>query len=301
MAVSRLCCGWESLQFKLHICLRTCIGFNVVTPKNISIPRIFLIFILALLVIVYAHGFFKLDDISHLGMSGLYFLAVAKLVSEKKKEISYQTSLLSGLTGLVLLAGVLGLAFVFGEFEVFWRMMPFVCGFGLVFLVSQFNLRLFWKELVILFFLGAPKLIIGAIYNPSALTAKASSLMLWYLGFDAVIVDKIYVMLPTGGIKVYEGCSGLETVCYTLGLAVVLMLIYPVAGRWFQASIPIVAIGIGFVVNLIRVVLLAILNAYDYKDAFVYWHERNGSLIFGMVAVLALGAFHYFLPQPAET
>jgi exosortase/archaeosortase family protein len=55
------------------------------------------------------------------------------------------------------------------------------------------------------------------------------------------------------------------------------------------------AIVTGFLVNVVRVSLMAILAAASKPEAFDYWHEGDGSLIFGMIAVGIFGLFYMFL------
>jgi len=43
---------------------------------------------------------------------------------------------------------------------------------------------------------------------------------------------------------------------------------------------PIVAVLVAFVVNGVRVALMAILVAYSSQEAFEYWHTGTGSEIF---------------------
>ena len=273
------------------------IMIKTLTSKSISISPFLPLFLISVSLALYANAFLRLDDIAHLGMSMLYFIAISKLLLSKHQEQGkkYQTSLASASCG-VLILGLTGWLMLNYSSENFWRAMPLVSGFGLTFIVSKFQSLKYWRELLILFFLGLPKLLIAAFYDPSPLTAKISGLALYYTGLEARVVEQVYVMLPTGGVKVFEGCSGLESVCYTLGLSVVCLMIYPVSRRMFYWIVPVVAIAIGFFVNIIRVALLAILNAWQYKSAFIYWHEGDGSLIFGMIAVFVFAAFYYFLP-----
>jgi exosortase/archaeosortase family protein len=65
--------------------------------------------------------------------------------------------------------------------------------------------------------------------------------------------------------------------------------------------LPIVAVIVGFIVNGVRVTLMAILVDRGNQAAFDYWHLGNGSLIFSMVAVFILGGICYFILDRAET
>jgi exosortase/archaeosortase family protein len=58
--------------------------------------------------------------------------------------------------------------------------------------------------------------------------------------------------------------------------------------------VPLVAIISAFVVNAARVALLAVLVSLSQPEAFKYWHEGSGSVIFSMIAVFIFGLFCWF-------
>lgn len=281
--------------------------------KSISLNKIpkfkyIVLILLAALLAVYVKALLQIDDVAHLGISALYFLAVGKLVAENSRKISFQTNLISIAIGVILLALILWQATNLGSFsknlngisDIFLRMMPFLSAVSIVFIAFGGRFAKHWRELTILFFLAAPRLIISSVYDPSPLTAKAASLILWYSGFDVQIKESVYVLLPKGGVKVFEGCSGVESMCYTLGLSVILLILYPLPSRVLRFITPIVAVLIGFWVNTGRVSLLALLQNWQQSEAFVYWHDGDGALVFGIISVALLGLFYYFLPIQTE-
>ena len=61
--------------------------------------------------------------------------------------------------------------------------------------------------------------------------------------------------------------------------------------NWQQKIwLTITAILIGFIINGIRVTLMAALVALSDLEGFTYWHVGNGSLIFSAISVLIFGA-----------
>jgi exosortase/archaeosortase family protein len=62
--------------------------------------------------------------------------------------------------------------------------------------------------------------------------------------------------------------------------------------------LPIVASLIAFIVNGIRVAILATLAANP--ESLEYWHKGEGSLIFSMIGVTILGLFCFFLLRQGE-
>jgi cyanoexosortase A len=101
-------------------------------------------------------------------------------------------------------------------------------------------------------------------------------------------------MLPTGIVEVYKGCSGMKIILDMWGLAALLLVIFPTNGRQ-KILVPVAATFIGFAVNLVRVVIMAILLAFDNQTAFEYWHEGDGSLVFSMISVLIFGLFCFLM------
>jgi cyanoexosortase A len=156
----------------------------------------------------------------------------------------------------------------------------------------------YWQELFLLFFLGAPELVLSPLIDVSGFTAQFSAFILWYLGFD-VSRQGVYITLPQGGVEVFAGCSGLESMTHLLSLAVVYLLMFPTS--WIKkVLVPVVAVSLAFVVNGLRVALMAVLAVSSNSEAFEYWHTGSGSAIFSMIAVLIFGLFCLFLMRQEE-
>lgn len=65
--------------------------------------------------------------------------------------------------------------------------------------------------------------------------------------------------------------------------------------NWEKFTVPIVAIIIGFIVNAIRVALLAIFSSKLDEKVFDYWHSQEGALIFVVISVILFGLFYSLL------
>jgi cyanoexosortase A len=264
--------------------------------KNI---QIWILVLAGALVTMYLTLTWKSGDVSHLGMSVLYLLSMASLLWEKR----YRLNLKSGASSKVIGASLIVLALFTSTSQAdspFLRLFPFISALGLSLFASDFKgLKQYWRELLILFFLGVPSLLLSSpLTDISPVTAKFSAFLLWYLGFQ-VILQGVYIILPTGIVKVYSGCSGMEAMTYLLGLAVIFLVMFPTR-RSNTIVLPIVAVILGFVVNGVRVALMAVLVAHSHLKTFNYWHEGDGSLIFGMIGVLLFGLFCLFLLRQEE-
>ncbi|WP_253274466.1 cyanoexosortase A [Nostoc sp. PCC 7107] len=247
----------------------------------------------------------KAGDDSHLGIIVLSLFAVVSLLGDKKHKLKLESDIISSVIGTVLIAIVLWYSTHFPPgklFAVYTHVAPFFAALGISLLASGLKgLKQYWQELAILFFASVPKVLIFALLNVkplSVLTAKLSTLILWYAGFEVYLQD-VYINLPTGGIKVAENCAGIEWICHLLGLSVIGLLMFP-PERKKRILVPIVAVIIAFIVNAVRVAVLAVIAANQHQQAFKFWHVGDGSLIFGMITVILFGIFYWFLLNPPE-
>lgn len=240
----------------------------------------------------------KLGDLAHFWMSIVFWCAVGSLLWDKQdilKQSEAKSDLLSIVAGTILIAFILfKSAMVSSKFDPFLRLAPFLSGLGLSLIAVGFqDLKQYWRELVILFFHGIPSVItapLGGIITP--ITAKAAYYSLWYVGFN-VASEGNYVALPTGRVFVNDGCSGMEAMNYLLGLSVVCLLMFPTKQN--KGLVIAVAVAFGFIVNVFRVAGMALLVASNRLDLFKYWHEGEGSLVVGMIAVILFGIFYQYM------
>ncbi|MEA5507353.1 cyanoexosortase A [Halotia wernerae UHCC 0503] len=241
-------------------------------------------------------------DPSHLGMSVLFLLAVASILNEKYKSLTLKSGIFSSFLGALIIAFVLWQSATLANSKllaIFTHVSPFISALGLALLASGLKgLKQFWQELTIMFFLGIPKLLLSYPIDISPLTAKFSAFLLWYSGFE-VSLQGFYINLPTGSIKVYSGCSGAELISHLLGIAVICLLMFPLE-RKKVILVLLVAITSAFIINGIRVALLAIIIAKQNIQAFDYWHEGDGSRLFGIFGVLMFGLFYLFMLRQQE-
>lgn len=272
---------------------------DLASIKRLKKPHFWLLAIAAGLVAINLTLTWRAGDVAHLGMSILFWIAIASILWEKRQSLSFETNLFSRILGVLLMAGIL-LASTSLADENIIRVLPFISALGLGILASGFKgLKQYWQELTILFFLGVPSVLLSTpMTDISPITARFSAFILWYSGF-AVSRQGVYISLPKGTIEVYAGCSGIEAMTYLLGLAVIFVVMFPTNLNQ-KILVPIVGVTLGFVVNGFRVALMAVLVASSNPKAFEYWHEGDGSLIFGMISVLLFGFFCLLLLRQAE-
>ncbi|MGF1514176.1 MAG: cyanoexosortase A [Elainellaceae cyanobacterium] len=267
----------------------------------LTIPRSIPLGVAVGLAAIYLAYVWQLGDKAHWGMSIIFGLAILSLLwdrTSQKPESQTETPMPRPLRfavglGVASIAAILALSIRFSESEVFIRLMPPMSGIGVALLAAGFRgLMVYWQELALLFFLGVPGVVFSLIQDISPITARFSALLLWYVGFDPQ-VNGVYLMLGERAIEVWEGCSGAESICYMIGIAAVCLALYPVKSRLFQVVAILAAAFLGFLINGIRVALMAFLISKENIDAFLYWHEGDGSLLFGIGSVVLFGLIYW--------
>ena len=257
--------------------------------KRISIGSPFLLLVLgAAIIAIHLTLSFKTGGSDRQITSGLFWSTAAYLIWERQDKLEFQSGLVASLLGALLLSLLLLKSSGYSE-ESFLIGYPFIAGIALALIAAGFRgLRTYWRELVLLFFSGIPEVLLTKLADPAPLTAHFASSILWYSGF-AVTQSGIYLDFPGGSVKVYSGCSGVVAMSQLLGMSVLFLMLLPLPWKWFQKLIlPVAAVAIGFIVNALRVSLMAILGSQKQMEAFEYWHSGSGSLIFSVIGIFLL-------------
>lgn len=177
---------------------------------------------------------------------------------------------------------------------------PLISAGGLSLIASGFKgLKQYSFELIILLLIGLPYVTILGLVDLSELTAKFAAFILFYLGFE-VSRQGVNITLPTGIVEVYPACSGMKNILEMWEIALLVLLMFPLDGRK-KFLVPVAAIFLGFVVNGVRVAVMAHLTASSNEQAFEYWHTGDGSLIFSMISFLIFWLFCHFLLRLDES
>ena len=257
--------------------------------KRISIASPFLLLVLgAAIIAIHLTLSFKTSGSDRQITSVLFWLTAAYLIWERQDKLEFQSGPVASLLGALLLSLLLLKSSGYCE-ESFLLGYPFIAGIALALIAAGFRgLRTYWPELVLLFFSGIPEVLLAKLTDPAPLTAHFASSILWYSGF-AVTQNGIYLQLPGGSVQVYSGCSGVVAMTQLLGMSVLFLMLLPLPWKWFQKLIlPVGAVAIGFIVNALRVSLMAILVSQKQMEAFDYWHAGSGSLVFSVIGTFLL-------------
>ncbi len=232
-------------------------------------------------------------------ISLLFWFVVASLVWGKREHLNLESGVFPSVLGLIIIGAVLLKSATLPTSN-FLGVSPFISGVGLTLLASGFRgFRLYWQELLILFFLGVPKVLLWPVIDISELTARFSTFILWYSGFE-VYRRGFEVIMPGGGVNVNMGCSGFTGMFYLLGFAVMFLILFPLKKLQNKILVLGSSLVIAFVVNGVRVAIMALFaNAQD-DEGLQYWHVGDGSLIFMMISVGLFGLLCWFLLRQEE-
>lgn len=266
------------------------ICFPKIEPLKHS--KFLLVGVAAGLIAIHLHITWENDNSDFLVTSVIFWVAVCSLLWKRRHTLNLETGVLSTCLGALLIVMVLIKSTSFSIS--FPYISPLISAFGIGLIASGFKgLKQYRPELIALFFLGIPHVTLFWLIDISELTAKFAAFVLWYLGFE-VFRQGFSLALPTGGLEVYPGCSGMMNILDQLRLAVLLLVMFPAEDRK-KILVPVVAMLIGFMVNGVRVVLLTVLAASHNQQAFEYWHVGDGSLIFSTLSVLILCLFCFLI------
>ncbi|OKH37899.1 cyanoexosortase A [[Phormidium ambiguum] IAM M-71] len=267
---------------------------NLISFKSLQTSKFWLLGITSGLIAIHLTLTWRAEDSSLWGVSALFWLAVGSMLWSKRETLNLESSAIASTLGTILVALVLVKSIFISGYDPFIRVFPVISGLGIALLASGLQgLKQYWQELLILCFIAPSPGLLSLVIDISLLTAKFATAVLWYAGFD-VSRQGVYVAVPSGVVEVYSGCSGIETMLQLLGLALVFLVMFP-TNKIAKIVVPVVAVSIAFVVNGLRVALLAVLSAPNNKPAFEYWHKGDGSLVFSTIAVLIFGLFCLFL------
>ena len=261
--------------------------------KHVQEPKYWLLGIASGLIALHLTLTSRIDDSDLFGTMLLFWGVVAFLIWERHESLTFESGVFASFFGASLIALILLKSSSISEYDFFIRGTPFLSGISLALLASGTKgLKQYWQELLILGYTAIPPGLIGVFVDVALLTAKFSAFLLHYLGFE-VVRKGVFLILEKGSVEVYHGCSGVNAMLQLLGMALVFLLMFPTTTGQ-KIVLPFVAIITAFLVNAARVALMAVLVSLSQPEAFKYWHEGNGSVIFSMIAVFIFGLFCWF-------
>lgn len=242
-------------------------------------------------------------ELNLMSLSILVWLAIASMLWDKREDLSFKSGVFSSCLGGTLILFILVRSLSPAGYHL--TISPLISGIGLALIASGIKrIYQYWKELLILTILASSPLIAASLQaiNLPKLTAQFSNTSLWLTGFNSYR-EGLSIILPTGRVEVYGACSGVESIMLMFFVAILFLFIVPIS-RIQQIICISVGVLLGFIINAIRVSILAVLVASSNRESFEYWHGDDGSLIFALVSVFIFGLFcwlAYVLPMTLAT
>jgi cyanoexosortase A len=233
-----------------------------------------------------------------LGLSALFYLVWEKVSSTEVTGRSFWSAILG--VSLILWGVMSSLLFPSPEFFLSYHIksLPLLLISAIALFVSGFRgLPKFSQPLVLALFLMVSEgnllkaLLIDFGLTDQEFTATLTAWLLEVLGFSITRQDAS-LFLPTGSVEVYPGCASVIQIFYLMRLVTLFFFLFPTR-FWQKIGILSAAVGIGIVLNTMRIALLVIVSADDVL--FSYWHTGEGSSLFSLVAAGALATGCYFL------
>ncbi len=273
-------------------------GIAIYKGQQIKIPAVVLLGLVGLVLGSYFAVNLRADKVAHLAMSLVFLLAALSNLWDRRTQLQLGSNTLSLGLGTCIVGSILYQGFR-PPTGLYLGFAPFVAAIGIMLLASGYQaLGQYRTELLILFCLGLPKLLLKFLPDISPVTAQFSTYLLWYSGFSVRLTDNL-IQLPDGAVRVVPSCSGLNLMTYMLAITVIFLLMFPLPTA-AKIIAPIVAVTLGFFVNGIRVAMLALLSTQNNPALFDYWHSNDGALLFVMLTVLLFGLFCGWIVHQAQ-
>lgn len=273
--------------------------------KILRDPKYWLLALVTALATIHLTVLSRIDNSELFATCLLFWIAAGSLIWDRYQTLDLESNLIASLLGALIIIGMITRVSVSPDSASSAWVLPLVAGLGTGLLASGFKgLKQYWREFIIFGLLALYPLLrltLEAI-DLSEITAKAASFVLWYSGLP-VRLEGVFLLMPSSRVEVYGACSGIQSILQLLSISVLFLLMFPLRSHVQKVVCIVAAVVIGFVVNALRVALMAILNNTGDKNAFDYWHEGQGSLIFSAIAVLIFGGFcwFFFLRKPDQT
>jgi cyanoexosortase A len=239
---------------------------------------------------------------AQLGITFICWYAVGLLTWKGWRQLKLSSSIPATFLGLLLLGIAWSNALWMNEArEKFLFVYPLIGGLGWALLASGFvQLQQYWRQLIILFLLGVPRGFVSDWIDLSPMTAHVAAFLLWYAGRDVQLIGTEIVM-PGGAVTVDKGCDGTGVISYLVCLGVVFVFLFRLRGARRVLAL-VAAPLLAFLTNMMRVIALALMEAAGRHDAFEYWHDGSGSMVWTVLPVLLFGCLGLLiLPKNTPT
>ncbi len=178
-------------------------------------------------------------------------------------------------------------------------LLPLLSGMALALLATPVGkLRSYLPSLSVLALLPVMRAVdwLTPLGPLSVATAWLTKYILNVCGYTAAQVEN-KVTMPGGGVDVADACAGLSIILQLLLVAVIFALAFPMRHRWQNGLMIVVAPLLAFVVNGMRITLLALINVSDLPHRnwwFDFFHKNLGSMVFSGIGMQIFVWFYVY-------
>jgi cyanoexosortase A len=270
--------------------------------KLLQKSSFWLIAIASFLVFLYLSLILRLNtDFVTIIINVVAWFFIGAKIWENRQNLSFDSDIFSSAIALILIIFVSQRCLYSYRYEPIIQLLPFFGGLGLFLLASGFKqIKQFWLEILVLFIVSIPEgFVLDYIIDLATITAKFAGFILYRFGLQ-VSLQGHYIILPKGTVEVENGCSGIGSILLLWKIAILFLYKFRLVLKK-QILIQSVAIGLGFIVNTIRVAIMAFLVTYSTQENFLYWHTGEGAQIFLFGSLLTLIIFCYFMIPEKES
>ncbi|MDM3848115.1 MAG: cyanoexosortase A system-associated protein [Aphanizomenon gracile PMC638.10] len=181
------------------------------------------------------------------------------------------------------------------EISIFWYFLPLITSVGFALLASGFQgIKQFRRYLVITAIFSLVEILVkllGMLIKITVISAKFTSFLLWYLGFDSTTQGTL-VYVNNAIIDVLSECTAIPLLILLLKVSFLLIILFPSFLKNIYLPF-ILSVVISGVFSVIRLAIIALV--VTDKPAFNYWHGSQGGDIFALLSFLLFGTTILFL------
>ncbi|MFM6000833.1 MAG: cyanoexosortase A system-associated protein [Dolichospermum sp.] len=263
---------------------------------NLPNHTFLLLFIFGLISAINLTLYWRVDkDVQNWSYLLLLYTGVLFTIYDRRNHIAFVSKFPANFIGFCLvIIPYINAGFLVEVIWVYWYFIALTSATGLALLASGFQgIKQFQKELAIIVILPTfmfvfIRLLLLSLgrFSVTLISAKITSFVLWYLGFDSVNQGTI-VYVNGGGIDIYDGCTGIPLLLMLLRLSMMLVILFPFLLKNIYLPF-ILSFLISGIFSIGRLIIMALV--VTDKPAFHYWHGHEGGNIFAVLSFLSFGA-----------
>ncbi|MEB3189376.1 MAG: archaeosortase/exosortase family protein [Snowella sp.] len=232
-----------------------------------------------------------INNLSQLFIQAIFVIGLFWQVYRKQIKLNPVSDIPSSLLGItiILLCLLRAKYILLVEASVFWYFFSWLTYISYIILVAGLRgLKQFRREIIFSILITLIPLFLAIIYRLAdklyitVISAKFSSFLLWYIGFESSTQGTI-IYVNNGAVNVYYGCTGIPLFFQLLNFALLLILLFPSFCRnlWLPFILPVI---LSLVFSTIRLAVMALV--VNDKPTFHYWHGIQGGNIFTGIALI---------------